>query len=132
MLAGYVVGIICIPRYFSQRSALKVSAIIGVLLSLVVLFTHGTISVFFVAFLGIANSLMWPALWPLTINGLGKFTKTGSSMLIMGIAGGGVIPLLYGFLSDKFSLHEAYWILVPIYLFILYYATSGYKKGLAK
>jgi len=132
MLAGYVVGIICIPKYFSQRSALKVSAIIGVLLSLVVLFTHGTISVFFVAFLGIANSLMWPALWPLTINGLGKFTKTGSSMLIMGIAGGGVIPLVYGFLSDKFTLHEAYWILVPIYLFIWYYATSGYKKGLAK
>lgn len=132
MLIGYVVGIICIPKYFSQRNALKVSAIIGVIFSLTVLFTHGTVSVFFVAFLGIANSLMWPALWPLAITGLGKFTKTGSSMLIMGIAGGGVIPLFYGFMADKFTLHQAYWILVPIYLFILYYSISGYKKGLSK
>jgi len=130
MLLGYIVGIICIPRYFSQRSALKVSAIIGVIFSLVAIFTQGTVSVFFIAFLGIANALMWPALWPLAINGLGKFTKTGSSLLIMGIAGGGLIPLLYGFLADKFSLHQAYWVLVPCYLFILYYAMSGYKKGL--
>jgi FHS family L-fucose permease-like MFS transporter len=132
MLAGYLVGIICIPKYFSQRTALKVSAIVGLIFSLVVLFTHGTISVFFVAFLGIANALMWPALWPLAINGLGKFTKTGSSLLIMGIAGGGLIPLLYGFLADKFTLHQAYWVMVPCYLFIFYYAASGYKKGLSK
>jgi FHS family L-fucose permease-like MFS transporter len=130
MLLGYIVGIICIPKYFSQRAALKVSAIIGVIFSLVAIFTQGTVSVFFIAFLGIANALMWPALWPLAINGLGKFTKTGSSLLIMGIAGGGLIPLLYGFLADKFSLHQAYWVMVPCYLFILYYAVSGYKKGL--
>jgi FHS family L-fucose permease-like MFS transporter len=132
MLLGYIVGIICIPKYFSQRAALKVSAIIGVIFTLVSIFTQGTVSVFFIAFLGIANALMWPALWPLAINGLGKFTKTGSSLLIMGIAGGGLIPLLYGFLADKFSLHQAYWVMVPCYLFILYYAVSGYKKGLAK
>jgi FHS family L-fucose permease-like MFS transporter len=129
MLAGYVVGIICIPRYFSQRNALKVSAILGVIFSLAALFTHGYISVLFIAFLGIANSLMWPALWPLAINGLGKFTKAGSSMLIMGVAGGGVISILYGFLSDKFSPQQAYWILIPCYLFIAYYAVKGYKAG---
>jgi FHS family L-fucose permease-like MFS transporter len=132
MLGGYIVGIICIPRYFSQRSALKVSAIMGVILSFTAIFTHGYISVFFIAFLGIANSLMWPALWPLAINGLGKFTKAGSSLLIMGIAGGGVIPVLYGFLSDKFSSQQAYWILIPIYLFIFYYATKGHKAGTYK
>jgi MFS transporter, FHS family, L-fucose permease len=130
MLAGYIVGIICIPRYFSQRAALKVSAIIGLILSLTAIFTHGYTSVFFIAFLGIANSLMWPALWPLAINGLGKFTKIGSSLLIMGVAGGGVIPVLYGFLSDKFSSHQAYWILIPIYLSIFYYAVKGHKAGI--
>lgn len=130
MLAGYIAGIICIPRYFSQRSALRVCAIMGLVFALISLFTHGYVSVFFIAFLGIANSLMWPALWPLAINGLGRFTKAGSSLLIMGVAGGGVFPILYGFLSDKFNNHEAYWILVPCYLFILYYAVSGYKKGL--
>jgi len=130
MLLGYIVGIICIPRYFSQRSALKVSAVIGVIFSLVAIFTHGYVSVLFISFLGIANSLMWPALWPLAINGLGKFTKIGSSLLIMGVAGGGVLSILYGFLSDKFSPQQAYWILIPCYLFIGYYAILGYKKGI--
>lgn len=131
MLAGYIVGIICIPKYFSQRSALKVSAVLGIIFALTAIFTHGKISVFFIAFLGIANSLMWPAIWPLAINGLGKFTKLGSSMLIMGVAGGGVFSLLYGYLSDKYSYQQAYWIMVPCYLVILYYAMSGYKKGLS-
>jgi FHS family L-fucose permease-like MFS transporter len=131
MLLGYIVGIICIPRYFSQRSALKVSSIIGIAFALTALFTHGYVSVLFIAFLGIANSLMWPALWPLAINGLGKFTKMGSSLLIMGVAGGGVFSILYGFLSDKFNTHDAYWILIPCYLFIGYYATRGYKKGIS-
>lgn len=130
MLLGYIVGIICIPRYFSQRSALKISAVIGVIFSLVAIFTHGYVSVLFISFLGIANSLMWPALWPLAINGLGRFTKIGSSLLIMGVAGGGVISILYGFLSDKFSPQQAYWILIPCYLFIGYYAILGYKKGI--
>ncbi|MDB5015872.1 MAG: N-acetyl glucosamine transporter [Mucilaginibacter sp.] len=130
MLAGYVVGIICIPKYFTQQSALKVSAIIGVIFSLIAIFTHGYVSVFFIAFLGIANSLMWPALWPLAISGLGKFTKMGSSLLIMGVAGGGVMPVLYGFLSDKFNSREAYWILIPCYLVIFYYAVKGHKAGI--
>lgn len=130
MLLGYGVGIICIPRYFSQRNALRVSSFTGVIFSLIAIFTHGYISVLFIAFLGIANSLMWPALWPLAINGLGKFTKMGSSLLIMGVAGGGVFSILYGFLSDKFSNREAYWILIPCYLFIAYYAAKGYKKGI--
>jgi len=129
MLAGYIIGIICIPRYFTQGSALRVSAIIGVILSLASIFTQGYISVLFIAFLGIANSLMWPALWPLAIGGLGKFTKIGSSLLIMGIAGGGVIPVIYGFISDKSSLQQGYWILIPIYLFIFYYAVKGHKAG---
>jgi FHS family L-fucose permease-like MFS transporter len=131
MLGGYVIGIICIPRYFSQGAALRVSAIIGVILSFIAIFTHGYISVFFIAFLGIANSLMWPALWPLAIGGLGKFTKIGSSLLIMGVAGGGVIPVIYGFISDKSSLQQGYWILIPIYLFIFYYAVKGHKAGRA-
>jgi FHS family L-fucose permease-like MFS transporter len=130
MLAGYIVGIICIPKYFSQRNALKVSAFIGIAFSLVAIFARGYVSPLFISLLGIANSLMWPALWPLAINGLGKFTKIGSSLLIMGVAGGGLIPLLYGYLSDKFNPQEAYWILIPCYLFIAYYAISGYRAGM--
>jgi fucose permease len=71
---------------------------------------------------------MWPAIWPLAIAGLGRFTKIGSSLLIMAIAGGALLPLLYGRLADKFNPQQAYWILIPSYLFILYYAAYGYKR----
>lgn len=136
MIAGYIVGIICIPKYFTQEKALKVSAFIGLLCSFGAIFTSGYTSVSFVSLLGIANALMWPALWPLAIHGLGKFTKIGSSLMIMGIAGGAVIPLLYGYIVDKLTTGghlkniaatEGYWILVPCYVIIAYFAIAGHK-----
>jgi MFS transporter, FHS family, L-fucose permease len=129
MIVGYLAGVTLIPKYITQQKALVVCAILGFIFSVIVLITHGYVSVFFVAFLGLANSLMWPALWPLALNGLGKFTKKGSSLLVMGIAGGALIPLLYGYLADVFSPRNAYSILLVIYLFILYYATTGHKAG---
>jgi glucose/galactose transporter len=130
MIAGYVVGVICIPTYFTQQKALVASAILGAVLTVLALLTTGYTSVFCIALLGLANSLMWPALWPLALAGLGRFTKIGSSLLIMGIAGGAVIPLLYGGIIDRhFTAQFAYVILIPIYLFILYYSTLGYKVG---
>jgi glucose/galactose transporter len=127
MIIGYVIGIICIPKYFTQDNALKVSAILGLVFSIAAIFSHGYISVLFIALLGLANSLMWPAIWPLAIADLGRFTKVGSSLLIMAIAGGALIPLLYGRLADVFNPQQAYWILVPCYLFIAYYAMKGHK-----
>lgn len=127
MIVGYIVGIFCIPRYFSQDKALIVSAITGVIFSLAAILTHGYTSVFCIALLGLSNSLMWPAIWPLALAGLGRFTKVGSSLLIMGIAGGAIMPLAYGRLVDVFNAQQAYWILVPCYAFILFYATIGHK-----
>jgi MFS transporter, FHS family, L-fucose permease len=95
--------------------------------SLFALFTTGFTSVFFISLLGLANSLMWPALWPLALADLGRYTKTASSMLIMGLAGGALIPLLYGKLADIYTPQKAYWILIPCYAFIFYYALSGHK-----
>jgi fucose permease len=127
MIVGYFIGIATIPKYISQEKALKISAIVGVIFTLIVLFTNGFVSVLFVSLLGIANALVFPAIWPLAINGLGRFTKIGSSFLIMAIAGGAIIPLLYGYLADVINPQDAYWIAVPAYLFILYYAQSGHK-----
>lgn len=127
MIVGYIIGIICIPKYFTQDKALKVSAVLGVVFSVAAIFTHGYISVMFIALLGLANSLMWPALWPLAIADLGRFTKIGASFMIMAIAGGALIPLLYGRLVDVLNAQQAYWIMVPCYLFIGYYSTWGYK-----
>jgi len=129
MLVGYIVGIICIPKYISQRQALKVSAFCAIIFALGALFTKGYTSISFVALLGLANSLMWPAIWPLAIDGLGKFTKIGSSLLIMAIGGGAILPLIYGRLADKYSFHQAYWLVVPCYIMIAFYAIKGYKLG---
>jgi FHS family L-fucose permease-like MFS transporter len=129
MIVGYIFGVWAIPKIITQGRALKISAVVGVIFSVIAIFTAGYTSVLFIALLGLANSLMWPAIWPLALNGLGRFTKIGSSLLIMGIAGGALLPLLYGRLVDIFHTHpsQAYWILVPCYLFIFYFATSGHK-----
>ncbi|MDB5001652.1 MAG: gluP [Mucilaginibacter sp.] len=132
MIIGYIIGIICIPRYFTQQKALVWSAILGAILTVLALTTSGYVSVLCIALLGLANSLMWPALWPLALAGLGRFTKIASSLLVMGIAGGALIPLLFGRLVDVFSNQMAYIILLPIYLFILYYSIAGYKAGKLK
>ncbi len=127
MLVGYVIGIFAIPKYISQAKALQVSAVLGVILVLASLFSDGYMSVLFISLLGLANALMWPAIWPLAIADLGRFTKIGSSLLIMGIAGGAVLPLLYGWLADTVNPQQAYWIMIPCYLVILYFAIFGHK-----
>ncbi len=134
MLLGYVLGILMIPKIIKQEQALMVSAVLGVIFSIAAIYTEGFTSVMFIAALGLANAIMWPAIWPLSIDGIGKFIKTGSALLIMGIAGGAVLPLLYGYLSDIESIGttQAYWIMVPSYLFILFFAVSGRKIGKAK
>lgn len=129
MLIGYLIGIICIPRFVSQRDALKWSAGLGILFGLSALFTEGVTSVVFIALLGLANSLIWPSVWPLAIDGLGKFTKIGSSLLVMAISGAAVIPLFYGWLADRFDSHQAYWLVIPCYLIIGWYALFGYRFG---
>jgi len=132
MLIGYLVGIVCIPKYFSQRTALKYSALFGIVFVLLALLTRGLTSVLFIALLGLSNSLMFPSIWPLAMDGLGKFTKTGASLLVMAISGGAVLPLLYGLLADHFNARQAYWIIVPCYLVIGFYASRGYKAGRKK
>ncbi len=129
MLVGYIIGIIAIPKYLSQQSALKICAWLGVIFTIGAVMTSGFTSVAFIALLGLANSLMWPAIFPLAIDGLGKFTKIGSALLIMAIAGGAILPLVYGQLSEVWNSQQAYWIMVPCYLFIMYFAIRGHRAG---
>ena len=127
MVVGYIIGIIAIPKYLSQETALKLCAILGIILTVGIILTDGMVSLTLVGLLGLANSLVWPAIWPLALKGVGKFTSAASGILVMGIAGGAVIPLLYGALSHSVGAHQAYWIALPCYLYILYYAISGHK-----
>ena len=149
MVSAYGLGVFLIPKYINQALALRASAVLGIIFTFCIVFTSGLTSVLFVAALGIANALVWPAVWPLTLEGLGKFTKTASALLIMAISGGAIIPPLYGRfvdgntagliaegMSEAAATAEAstsgYWILLPCYLIILYYAISGHKLGLNK
>jgi FHS family L-fucose permease-like MFS transporter len=132
MLIGYGAGILLIPKYLSQEKAMKLSSILGLILSAVAILTTGYVSVAAVALLGLANSLVWPAIWPMALAGLGRFTKIGSSLLIMGIAGGAIVPLAYGALAQVLNPSHGYLVLIPAYFIILYYAVSGHKVGKAK
>ena len=151
MVFGYILGIILIPKVISQSKALVVSAVLGALFALGAANSSVTDNnlfasifgwlnqvpgfniplipnaVFFVTLLGWANALMWPAIWPLALNNLGRYTKIGSALLIMGIAGGALIPPTYAKLGQSIGFQQALWIMVPIYLFIIYYATIGHK-----
>jgi glucose/galactose transporter len=131
MLVGYLVGLVAIPRFISQERYLSLSAGLGVLLALGALLTHGYASVGFIAALGFANAMMWPAIFPLAIRGLGRLTETGSALLVMGIAGGAVIPQLFAVLKQHYDFQLVFAALVvPCYLYILYYARRGHRAGL--
>jgi MFS transporter, FHS family, L-fucose permease len=130
MLVGYIIGIITIPKYLSQENGLKISAIVGIIFTTGALLTEGYVSVGFVAALGLANALMWPAIFPMAIRGLGKFTEMGSAFLIMGIAGGAILPLIFGYFKEAYDFQWVFFgVMAPCYLYILYYSIAGHKVG---
>jgi FHS family L-fucose permease-like MFS transporter len=130
MLVGYLAGLVLIPRVISQHSYLAVSAVLGVLFSIGTYFTTGYVAVTFVAALGFANAMMWPAIFPLAIKGLGALTERGSALLIMGIAGGAVVPQLFAHLKQHFDFQAVFALLmVPCYLYILFYGMAGHRAG---
>lgn len=130
MLIGYVIGLVAIPKYLSQERGLAISAVLGIVFCICAYVTKGYVSVAFIAALGLANALMWPAIFPLAIAGLGRFTETGSALLIMGIAGGALIPSLFAKLKDHYDFQLVFLaIAAPCYLYILFYALKGYAAG---
>lgn len=136
LVAGYLFGVITIPRFISQTRALISFAILGIISTLLLVYLPPRFAFYALLFASFSNSLMWPAIWPLAIKDLGRFTKAGASILVMAIVGGAVIPLIFGFIVDGVKTTEvalvgdyqaAYWIMVPCYLFILYFALHGHK-----
>ncbi len=127
MILGYLIGIFLIPKYISQTQALFSSTILGIVISILILLLPDSTSIFLIPLLGLANALLWPAVWPLAIADLGKFTKTGSAVLITGLIGAGIVPLIFGYVAQNFSYQTAYAIGLPAYLFIMYYALKGNK-----
>ncbi|WP_394200177.1 N-acetylglucosamine MFS transporter NagP [Shewanella waksmanii] len=146
MVVGYTLGILTIPRFISQPKALMISAILGVVLTIGILVGDNDSyaianavlvplggamlpdTLLMIALLGLANAIVWPAVWPLALSGLGKLTSTGSALLVMGIAGGAFGPLFWGLSSGtSLGMQGGYAVMLPCYLFILFYAVKGYK-----
>jgi len=133
MLLGYLCGLAAIPRFISQQRYLSVSAVLGIVFAFCAFLTKGYVSVGFIAALGFANAMMWPAIFPLAIKGLGRFTETGSALLIMGIAGGAIIPQLFAVLKQHHDFQLVFVALaVPCYLYILFFALRGHRVGKPK
>ena len=135
-ICGYVIGIACIPKFISQVNMLRICTLLGTLLTLLIIFTRGPvnflghatdISIWFVVLLGFANSLVWASIWPLALDGLGKFTKLGASIMIMGLSGNAIMPLLYGYFADLYNVRLAYSVLLPCYLYLVFYAVYGHR-----
>ncbi|CAL1519331.1 glucose/galactose MFS transporter [Chitinophaga sp. MM2321] len=132
MVIGYLVGVSFIPRYLSQHKALILSTILGVVITLSIVLFPPAISIYLVGVLGVTNALLWPAIFPLALADLGRFTKTGSSFLVTGIVGGALLPLLFGYVADVASHQLAYLVCLPSYLFIGYFAAWGSKIRTAR
>lgn len=135
-IVGYLCGIVLIPKVMSQVTALRVCTVLGLLLSVGIVYLSGNvtflghtadISIWFIVLLGFANSLVWAGIWPLALSDLGRFTKQGGALLIMGLCGNAIMPMVYGYYADLFDLKMAYWVLVPCYLYLMYYAIHGHK-----
>lgn len=135
-ILGYLIGISLIPRVISQVNVLRICTLLGTVFTLLIIFTSGQVtilgittdvSIWFVVLLGLANSLVWAGIWPLALDGLGRFTKLGASIMIMGLCGNAIMPLAYGAVADAVNVQEAYWVLFPCYLYLVFYAIHGHK-----
>ena len=135
-ICGYIIGIITIPKFVSQVNALRFCTLLGTVFTLLIIFAKGSVnflgqtadlSIWFIVLLGLANSLVWAGIWPLALDGLGRYTKLGASILIMGLCGNALMPLVYGYFADLYDVRTAYWVLFPCYLYLVYYAAYGHK-----
>ncbi len=127
ILSGYILGVIVIPKYITQQKALVVCTVTGLILSVLVLVLPQEASIWSLVLLGIPNSLIYAGIWPLAIRGLGKWTSMGASLLVMALCGNAVLSLLYGYVSDHIGLQASYWLLIPCFVYMVFYATYGFK-----
>ncbi len=135
-IIGYSIGIICIPKLISQVNILRICTVLGTIFTFLIIYTHGNytilghhtdISIWFIVLLGLANSLVWAGIWPLALKNLGRFTKVGSSTLIMALCGSAIFPVIYGYIADLHDVRTAYWVLIPCYLYLVFYAFYGHQ-----
>jgi fucose permease len=134
-LIGYILGISLIPRVLKQKRALQIATSLGLVLSICVIYVSGNvtilshntdISIWFLVLMGMPNALIYAGIWPLAIHNLGKYTNLGSSLLVMALCGNAFLPVIYGSLVDNYGARLSYWVLVPCFLYLIFYAFKGH------
>lgn len=129
MILGYLASTILIPKYMSQHIALQWCSLLGLAFTLGSYFNSGVVSIYFLIATGFGAAMLWGTIWGLSIRALGKYTKTGSAMLLMSVVGGGIFPLMFGKLIDDNTQHpqKAVLLLIPCYLGLLLFSSFGYR-----
>lgn len=127
-LLGYVLGVILIPKFISQQNMLKVVTVVGLILSVLVVVLPADVAIWCLVLLGIPNSVIYAGIWPLAIHDLGKWTNLGSAILVMALCGSAILPLVYASCVDvSGSLQASYWLLIPCFVYMIFYALWGHK-----
>jgi MFS transporter, FHS family, L-fucose permease len=117
---------------FSASRTLFVFALVAVSLLITSMFTNGFVSMWCLIGIGLFNSIMWSNIFTLAIDGLGDYTSQGSSLLVMAILGGALLPVLQGKMADIFGVHNSFWVPVTSYLYLAFYGIKGCKIGRKK
>tara|TARA_R110002072_G_scaffold303031_1_gene491532 strand:+ start:35550 stop:36977 length:1428 start_codon:yes stop_codon:yes gene_type:complete len=102
--------------------SLIVFSLLGLIMMVFGMFTEGFTAVLFFVSGGLFCSIMWPCIFSLSIAGLGKQTTKGSSLLVMMIFGGAIIPPLQGYLGDEIGIHNSYWLPVLCFAYLAFFA----------
>jgi len=134
LLAGALLGFMIgrffgtfLMRYIAPVKILITYSIVNCALLILAFVVDGTLSVYAIMAIPFFLSIMFPTIFSLSIRGLGDKTKTGSSLLIMGIVGGAVIPLSLGLVSDKTNIRVAYLVPLICFAYIFYFALRNIR-----
>jgi FHS family L-fucose permease-like MFS transporter len=126
-MVGRFVGSALLQK-LNPGKLLGVFAAIAFGLVVITILTKGQVAMWAILSVGLFNSIMFPTIFTLGVNGLGKLTSQGSSILIMAIIGGAIIPLMQGMLADTYGIQKAFLLPASCYLYIMYYGFKGSKR----
>ena len=129
--AGAMIGRFAGAAIMQKLNAAKVLACHGILAGVLVLIAmtgQGSLAMWAILLVGLCNSIMFPTIFSLALQGLGKYTSQGSGILCLAIVGGAIIPLLQGMLADNIGVQLALILPIGCYLYITYFALFGAKK----
>jgi FHS family L-fucose permease-like MFS transporter len=119
-MVGRFIGF-AVMRFVSPGKALAFNAAISIILILTAIFSHGPVAMWAIIAVGLCNSIMFPTIFSMALNQLGKFTGQGSGVLCMAIVGGAIVPFAQGFLADMIGLQLSFFVPAACYTFILYF-----------